>query len=400
MMSKLGLRTAAESAHPLPFDAARCTMDALIHFVSTKRPNLSSPPKGGRIEEDDPAACRYPHIPAGFLPPVASAEEASQLSVFERSLIQRPMTMDPSSIWLLFRGVHTCFTHFDLRTQRSLDAIDAQWRVWHEVLDGHQRGRPDDGIIFFRTSIAESHVDEVGSVMELRAAVKKRSPALQCRFVLALHDVKLPDRSSSAAAAAAPLASPSPDVQIWGLPFDDRVVKAQGSDAPLLARTHDGYETIMSQCATDEGWDEALRRMPSGAGDGRFKRLQSVPGAGQELCCVAGVPAFLSTCVGFGSTIGEAIGACPGCGVSSWPPHVVLLPQKPSGGLARRVTAGTGNDLLPWTDDENDKLITTFATAQMDIVAAVEAHANGHHRTAATTLSQLRVLLGSGTPSS
>jgi hypothetical protein len=331
-LSKLGL---VQPQDTLPYDMVRCTMDGLVHFTQRGFDGFLPTPA------DVPAAHS---LAAGGGAPAATVAE---------------MPMDPVSIWLLFRGQHTCFTHFDLNTAAVRATFEERFERWHELM------RVGGRVTFLRTTIAENPEDEARAVEALQEALDAASGGrLDHRIVLAVHH----DAAAQAALGVAgtrPIRRINERAVVWRLAHDPAVA----ASASLFDKTHAGYERIVSECGTDDGWrgtQAAAAQKPFTAALPRQSHLSRVEG----------VPAFRGTCTGFGSTLSATVGGvCLSCG--SVDGHA-----QPD-----RAAFDTGR---PWSDDENalvvQAAVAVMSGAGMDGVAAVEHVANQCNRGANETL--------------
>ncbi|CAJ1987564.1 papain-like cysteine peptidase (DUF1796) [Leishmania donovani] len=189
MLGKLGLRTEA-----YPFDFSRVTLDGLMHFI-----------RNGFAE--------------GFYPPGPPP--------------YRPECVGP---WVLFRGQHTAFAHFDLNDPHVQAHFQVKMRRFDAVLDS-----PERPVTFFRTVTARYPQEELALALDLEEAVARRNPSLDFRIVFMVHDQGL-------RANAVQLAPLSPRVTLWtlqyrGLPGDT-----------LFDRTHTAYRTVMMHSVAESNW--------------------------------------------------------------------------------------------------------------------------------------------------
>lgn len=180
MLGKLGLRTEA-----YPFDFSRVTLDGVIHFL--------------RNGFED-----------GFYPPGPPP--------------YRPECVGP---WILFRGQHTAFAHFDLNSPDVRAHFTTKIRRFHDVL-----ARPERPVTFFRTVTARFPQEELAMAAELEAALAQHNPQLDYRVVFMVHDQGL-------AVRAAQLAPLSPRMSLWALRYDGN------ASSSLLDRTHDAYRHVI-----------------------------------------------------------------------------------------------------------------------------------------------------------
>ncbi|SYZ64268.1 Putative_papain-like_cysteine_peptidase_(DUF1796) (plasmid) [Leishmania braziliensis MHOM/BR/75/M2904] len=189
MLGKLGLRTEA-----YPFDFSRVTLDGLVHFI-----------RNGFAE--------------GFYPPGPPP--------------YRPECVGP---WVLFRGQHTAFAHFDLNDPRVQDHFQVKMRRFDAVLDA-----PVKPVTFFRTVTARHPQEELALALDLEEAVARRNPSLDFRIVFMVHDQGL-------RANAVQLAPLSPRVSLWALQY-------RGSpDDTLFDRTHAAYHAVLLHSVAEDNW--------------------------------------------------------------------------------------------------------------------------------------------------
>ncbi|RNF12287.1 hypothetical protein TraAM80_00435 [Trypanosoma rangeli] len=312
MLSKLGIRPVEEQ---LPFDMARCSFDGLMEFTQ----------KG---------------FDSGFFP---------------GSLQQRPFTPDPASIWLLFRGQHTCITHFDINSDKVIQEFLRRFDSWEKMITC-----PTRPVTFLRTCIAENSSDEVELLPQWHALLREKSGGkLDFRTVMVVHDQG--PTTEPVASFSGKDAAGFPCV-VWNLAFD----KQLPVESSLFDKCHDGYAQIIHEMNTEAAW--RLRTLPL--------RL-AVPKPYKALCCVEGVPAFRGSCTGFGTTHAAALGRCLYCGSTDG--HEVVRDAFDSG--------------KPWDAVEDTVLLTKWVTHNGDEVAAVEATALELKRGANEVLLRLRKLL-------
>ncbi|KAK7196442.1 putative papain-like cysteine peptidase (DUF1796) [Novymonas esmeraldas] len=263
ILGKMGLRTEA-----YPFDFSRVTADGLLHFIEKGFAN-------------------------GFYPPGPPP--------------YRPECVGP---WVLFRGQHTAFAHFDLNDAR----VQAHFRVKMTRFDA-ALDTPARPVTLFRTVTAHHPEEELAVVLELEAAIARRSPALDFRIVTMVHDQGL-------RADAVALAALSPRVSLWALRYH-----GAPSDS-LLDRTHAAYETVVLHSIKEENWPAATTAAAAaaaappaqchGRGDAvvacdGVTRTRDVPLADltaarfpwrrhNNLALIDGVASVGGTCTGIGST--------------------------------------------------------------------------------------------------
>ncbi|KPA75050.1 hypothetical protein ABB37_08735 [Leptomonas pyrrhocoris] len=201
ILGKLGLRTEA-----YPFDFSRVTMDGLLHFI-----------QHGFDE--------------GFYPPG-----------------QPPYTPECVGPWVLFRGQHTAFAHFDLNNPDVQAHFKTKIDRFHRVLD-----HPETPVTFFRTVTARFPQEELAMAVNLEAAIAQRNPHLDFRVVLMVHDQGL-------AATAAQLAPLSPRTALWTLQYREDPSRS------LFDRTHDAYRAVVLHSVEEANWGASSTGVASGAG--------------------------------------------------------------------------------------------------------------------------------------
>ncbi|KAG5482939.1 hypothetical protein LSCM1_06978 [Leishmania martiniquensis] len=189
MLGKLGLRTEA-----YPFDFSRVTLDGLIHFI-----------RDGFAE--------------GFYPPGPPP--------------YRPECVGP---WVLFRGQHTAFAHFDLNDPRVQAHFEVKMRRFNAVVDA-----PGSRVTFFRTVTARHPQEELALALDLEKTVARRNPSLDFRVVFMVHDQGL-------RASAVQLAPLSPRVSLWALQY-----RGLPGDT-LFDRTHTAYHAVMLHSVSEDNW--------------------------------------------------------------------------------------------------------------------------------------------------
>jgi hypothetical protein len=179
MLGKLGYRTEA-----YPMDFSRCTLDGIIHFI-----------RNGFAD--------------GFYPPGPP-----------------PYKPECVGIWVLFRGQHTAFAHFDLNSEKIRKGFERKMERWDEALDGKL-----GPLHFFRTVTARNPREELDLIPELENALLERNPKLDFRLSVAVHDQNL-----SRTTLMQPL---SKRAALWTIEYTADESKT------LFDRAHDGYEEIV-----------------------------------------------------------------------------------------------------------------------------------------------------------
>lgn len=194
ILGKLGLRTEA-----YPFDFSRCTLDGVIHFI--------------RNGFDD-----------SFFPPGPP-----------------PYKPECVGIWVLFRGLHTAFAHFDLNDPKIIDGFQKKMRRFDDVLAGEMPETGSGGVTFFRTVSARDPLEELRLIPALEDAIRARNPKLDYRLVVTVHDQGL-------SPAAVPLKPLSDRAQLWALRYTAPDTKT------LFDRSQEGYAEIVASAARDDLW--------------------------------------------------------------------------------------------------------------------------------------------------
>ncbi|AAZ11861.1 Putative papain-like cysteine peptidase (DUF1796), putative [Trypanosoma equiperdum] len=309
MLSKLN---APISAVKLPFDMARCSFDGLLEFTN----------RG---------------FDEGFFP---------------GPLQSRPFTPDAASIWLLFRGQHTCITHFNLNNDNIVQEFVNRFDAWERMLL-----HPSHPVTFLRTSIAEDASEEVELIPQFHSALQEKSAGrLKFRTVMVLHDQG--PTTCRVAEFTAQDAAGAPCV-VWNLALD----KSLPSTASLLDRCHDGYAQIISEMSSEGAWQFSTR----------FLCLPA-PKPYTNLSRVEGVPALRGSCTGFGTTHAARLGRCLSCGATD----------------GHKVVQDAFDTKRPWETAEEVVLVEKLFQAGGDEVAAVEAAALELKRGANEVLLRLR----------
>ena len=298
--------------------------------------------------------------------------------------------MDPVSIWLLFRGQHTAFTHYDLNSQPMVDLFLQRFKAWDAMVEGT---RP---VTFLRTAISKDPTEEIKLVSAFQNALDKKNPNLDHRFVLAVHDHPEHRGESKADAKKTELlGSINERATLWRLglePLRPVFDKSKAVSAPsLFDRTCSGYEHIVKYSAQDSNWTPPGKLPPV------FPFLTSTPPGttsvfqhSEHLCKVEGVSAFRGTCTGIGSTLSAAMGGnrCLFC--SSTDGHALqdptLFDKKKAQKNSQQVVneAEESDDLASqqssspssmFSDEEKEEVMMA-SLLQQDTVAAVEHVAN------------------------
>lgn len=246
VLSKLGLRNLA-----FPFDFCRCTLDGVIQFVERGFDD-SFFPAGGR-----------PYIPECVGP------------------------------YVLFRGQHTAFAHFDLNSDEVLEGFQRKFDRFFQLLDTGRLSSltPQDGrignrsdhstiygpggstveclfpsvecgdcgaadgsanadvqhddrwqydVLFLRTVTARFPQEELALARVLESKLLKRNPYLSFQIVFVVHDQGL-------VAPVVELAPMSSRIRVWILEYE---TSTEGLS--LLDRTETGYKYIIQQVLNDK----------------------------------------------------------------------------------------------------------------------------------------------------
>lgn len=280
----MGLRTEA-----FPFDFSRCTLDGVIQFIE-------------RGFSD------------GFYPPGPP-----------------PYRPECVGIWVLFRGLHTAFAHFDLNDPKIIDGFQRKIERWDRLLDGaalDDEHRANEPVTFFRTIASRDPRDELALIPSLEAALQRRNPNLDYRLVVVAHDQGLLD-------CATEFHPISERCSLWALDYSENESKT------LFDRSQKGYAKIVTASLDDDRWlpsscsgsnglpalrivDPPLPCVVEEEGDGGVRpcphsqqtpmmTIESVPW--EDLCVqrfqwrphnnialIDGVASVGGTCVGIGST--------------------------------------------------------------------------------------------------
>lgn len=423
MLSKLGLRPAEEA---LPFDMVRCTFDGIVELTARgffsssaasgagRALSAASPPAissaGMSSATGDRAAAHYSFDPRrcdGYLPQrsVGPSSGTADPSTPSDGLLQP----DPVHVWLLFRGQHACFTHFDLNQPEVQAEFQRRMRAW-EVLLSPDSGRDANAashvasthaeslvrpVTFVRTVLAEDPAQELEMLPQFHRVVRERTQGrLPFRTVLIVHEQA--DTTRPLCAMPQESAAHQSPCVVWNL---KRARKPQHGEtaaggvrqdmadatpteagaavaAPsLLDECHDGYQTILTTMSKEAKWRSLDATLPSYAA---YMKTRGSPFTlYTELSRVHGVPAVRGTCTGFGSTFSAALGRCVHCGCTD----------------GHAVPPTRFNTARPWTDADVDDLLLQYALQRCDEVAAVEAAALRQRRGAHETWVKLRELL-------
>jgi hypothetical protein len=323
MLSKLGKRPPHDQ---LPFDVVRCSLVGVVHFAKNGFTN-------------------------GFFPAAAP-----------------PYVADPVSIWLLFRGQHTCFTHFDLSSPAVQYTFGERFKQWDSMV----RDAPAP-VLIIRTAIAQNPLDELKYVPMLQRVLDEQSRGrLDHRIVMVMHNQ---------GEVTAPVGMINERAVLWNL----ALAHSGQPGVSLFDKTHDGYQQIIETVERDLFWaPEAASALPAMDTPAAVAKLSRSIKPYTELCRVEGVPALRGSCTGVDTTTGEALGSCMACGCTDGHP----------------VTDPAAFDLgQPWTEAEDADIWTLLLQSKQndpmrpfDAVAAVELVAGKHQRGANETLNRFAEL--------
>lgn len=196
ILSKLGLRRQA-----FPFDFSRCTLDGIIHFF------------------------RHGFDGTGFFPPGGP-----------------PYVPECVGPYVLFRGVHTAFAHFDLNSADVQEGFLRKFERLHRVLDNTQN---QEEVLFIRSVTARDPQEELALAPELEKVLEQRSPRLSFRIAFLVHDQGL-------AASPVELMALSPRMRVWTLEYE------QDASHSLLDRVENGYTSVLREALKDDGWEREV----------------------------------------------------------------------------------------------------------------------------------------------
>jgi hypothetical protein len=370
ILGKLGLRTEA-----FPFDFSRCTLDGVIHFI-----------ENGFHE--------------GFFPPGPP-----------------PYRPECVGIWVLFRGVHTAFAHFDLNDPNIIAGFQRKLERWDNLLNGvalDDQHAANEPVTFFRTVAAKDPREELALIPALEAAIQKRNPNLDYRLVVVVHDQGFLNSTTE----FQPL---SERCTLWALDYTETDKKT------LFDRSQQAYAKIVMSSLDDDRWpatptstmaDPVLRivetfpevsllpdahdGVPTTTQEGRDisahqilpQKVALVPVPASELTAerfawrshnnialIDGVASVGGTCVGIGSTRCKQ-DVCAFCGNSNL--HKAGRPFRTN---------------RPFTDEEDELLLVHLYKILTggDKVAAVEQLAHEMGRGAFEVICRIQFLTDSST---
>lgn len=274
MLGKLGLRTEA-----YPFDFSRCTLDGILHFIQEG----------------------FAH---GFYPPGPP-----------------PYRPECVGIWVLYRGQHTAFAHFDLNDPGIQAQFARKIKRWDQLLNGSEMP-----VTFFRSIAARDPMEEIRLILEVEAAIAARNPSLDFRIVLIAHDQGLVARSVE----LRPLSS---RVSLWALTY------TRDASFTLFDRAQEAYADIVTHSVEEENWPLDPTRVPAPVGlretEADYERRVVYCSDGAEvsfdslradafpwrshdnIALIDGVASVGGTCVGIGSTR-VVDGRCAFCGSADY----------------------------------------------------------------------------------
>ena len=318
-ISKLALRKTDDSLSPYEF--VRCSFDAITQY--TRRSNLSD-----------------------FFP--------------------EPAVADPVGIWLLFRGKHTCFTHFDISNPKIQNDYLQRFSRYKALLEG-----PIQPLLFVRTIISENPLEEVAEAIEFQKVLDNYPASKDARILLICHDQKYNTCSR--------IRVDVPRIMLWCLEYDTTPEALAGG---LFGKSHSGYERILSYALEDAHWETE-----------RDALSWTSPRHHTHLCHVEGVPIFTHSCTGYGTMRLPSIRDETGCECC---PHC----KDPTSHAVIDVTKWDSSK--PWSDEEDEALRGVQLRQTMheqglgpkvDVVEAVEGFAQRYNRGANQTLRRMYHLL-------
>lgn len=307
ILGKLGLRTEA-----YPFDFSRCTLDGICHFIENG-------------------------FDQGFFPPG-----------------NPPFKPECVGIWVLFRGQHTAFAHFDLNDPRIHEAFRRKIHRWNSLLDGK------DPVTFFRTVTAKNPEEELSLIPTFEECLRRRNPNLDFRTVVTVHDQQLGPTTQR----LQPLTDRS---SLWALEYSEDESKT------LFDRSQQGYAEIVAHSLDEDNW-------PANQCPGAAPR----PSQWREhnnLALIDGIASVGGTCIGIGSTKCKDM-TCPFCGNTDF--HKAGRPARTD---------------RPFTDEEDELLLLHLYKILTggDKVEAIEQLAHEMNRGAFEVICRIQFLTNSST---
>ena len=379
MLGKLGLRSEA-----YPLDFSRCTLDGVIHFV-----------RNGFAQ--------------GFYPPG-----------------RPPYRPECVGIWVLFRGQHTAFAHFDLNDAAVRQGFDRKMERWDAALDG--RLGP---LHFFRTVTAVDPRAELDLVPELERALLERCPALDFRVSVVVHDQGMRETT-----LLQPISERS---ALWALEY------TADASRTLFDRAHDGYQRVVQTAVACDAAGAGAGCADAGTGAGAIAAwpprpaalpqwrdaTQSPPPAGNtvstfpwrshdNIALIYGVASVAGTCTGIGSTTAVPVLAPPvppppgasgddgdathrdsassAASTASAYPFKCAYCGDARGHPAAASERDRARQSAPFTDDEDEVLVAHLAKILVlgaDRVEAIEAVAHELGRGAYEVVCRMQVLTNS-----
>lgn len=193
LLSKLGLRTES-----YPLDYARVTLDGVLHFIQNG-------------------------FSDGFFPPG-----------------HPPYRPECVGIYVLFRGQHTAFAHFDLNSPDVQAAFAVKFDRFSQLLREAQAP-----VTFFRTVTARNPVDELRLAPDVERALRACHPQLDYRIVYMVHEQGLRARSVQ----LAPLSSRS---TLWVLSYTENPTPKK--ERTLFDRVQQAYTDVVLHSIEEGHW--------------------------------------------------------------------------------------------------------------------------------------------------
>lgn len=335
-LGKLGLRPAA-----FPFDFSRVTLDGVTHFV---RNGFSR----------------------GFFPSGP-----------------RPYRPECVGMWVLFRGQHTAFAHFDLNDPKIITGFERKFDRWNKALAGEL-----GPVTFMRTVTARNPREELDLIDEFQAALAERNPDLDYRMAVAVHD-----QGTDGTTMLAPL---NHRTSLWSIEY------TEDAQHTLFDRSQQGYAQLVAHALDDDSWPPRAPDRVAFA-QWRVDELGAAPAstcvdAGSfpwrthdNIALIDGVASVGGTCTGVGSTKAEMIvdergepvaSVCHKCGNTDH--HKAGRPARTD---------------RPFTDEEDELLLVHLykIITGGDRVEAVEQLAHEMNRGAFEVICRLQFLTQAST---